>query len=150
MPSLSALYDKFIRNAGLTSGEQASIRTHIAAQAADDDLTAYANAANAAARRTLIGAGDATLNTFQVIQAEKQFAATATFSNEVHMQNNVFFTGSMYFEGADFEYMPSSAAAHRAALGIPNYDNLAAANAALNVGDVYYDTALGKLRTATA
>ena len=37
-----------------------------------------------------------------------------------------------------------------AALGIPTYDDLTAANAALNSGDIYFDTALGSCRAATA
>lgn len=37
-----------------------------------------------------------------------------------------------------------------AALGIPTYADLTAANAALNAGDIYFDTALGVLRSATA
>lgn len=36
------------------------------------------------------------------------------------------------------------------ALGIPTYANLAAANAALSLGQIYFDTALGTLNTATA
>ena len=36
------------------------------------------------------------------------------------------------------------------ALGIPTYASLAAANAALNVGDIYYDSTALKLQIATA
>lgn len=44
----------------------------------------------------------------------------------------------------------ADASAQLAALGIPTYADLTAANAALNSGDIYFDTALGVLRAAIA
>ena len=48
------------------------------------------------------------------------------------------------------EWLALQNAAIRAALGIPTYANLAAANVALTIGRIYYDEALETLNTATA
>lgn len=52
--------------------------------------------------------------------------------------------------GIIWNYVATAAAEHRLALGIPTYANLTAANAVLAIGQVYFDTALGTLNTATA
>lgn len=59
MPVLSTLYDKFIRRATLTTQDKTDILGDINGQPLDSDLTAYANAADAAARRALLSLGTA-------------------------------------------------------------------------------------------
>jgi hypothetical protein len=75
-PNLSALISKFLFRETLTTQDKADIRTDLEAETAgaaaavaaakhdaSADLTAYADAADAAARRALIGAADAATNT---------------------------------------------------------------------------------------
>lgn len=50
----------------------------------------------------------------------------------------------------DFVTSATLATSIRAALGIPTYADLTAANAALNAGDIYFDSSLSVLRAATA
>jgi len=54
------------------------------------------------------------------------------------------------FDVVGLDPTSTAAASMRTALGIPTYADLTEANAALNSGDIYFDTALGVLRSATA
>lgn len=158
----------------------------VGGQPLDSDLTAYANAADAAARRTLIGAADdaavAKLAGGQTFTGIKSFpslrvipsggGAFATILNEygsagafnlpnssdlffavtgdsngrIDLTSNAIGTLDVTNGGTGQNTLASA----RAALGIPTYADLTAANVALNAGDIYYDTALGKVRAATA
>lgn len=84
------------------------------------------------------------------IQAGTGFQATASGAD----QKCFSFTtdgGEFTLKGDGSWTMGATVASNlRTALGIPDYADLAAANAALDVGDVYYDTGAGKLRVATA
>lgn len=84
-------------------------------------------------------------------------------SNYANLSGNNTWTNSNSFSGgivlgantlyglaSTFTYLGTAATTHRAALGIPTYANLTAANVALSAGQVYYDTALGTLNTATS
>jgi hypothetical protein len=82
-------------------------------------------------------------------------ASTATDQCTLRYQNGYRFLGG----AADFAVAPTvsgvplgspTTAAILTALGLATHANLTAANAALAIGSVYYDTALGKIHITTA
>ena len=119
---------------GIETGAQVNIPL-------DADLTAYADAANAQARRVLIGI-------YETLGAP---------SNAVGNDNDIAFRKSpfgFYFKsgGAWVNTLIEAPTlnATLTLLGIPTYDDLTAANTALAVGKIYYDTALATLNVTTA
>lgn len=77
------------------------------------------------------------------------FTGTVTIPHAAEIGDLVS-VGAIEFTNPNFSFDTGVDAAFRDALGIPTYADLTAANAALNAGDIYYDTALGVLRAATA
>lgn len=189
-PNLSSLISKFIFRETLSTQDKTDIRADIGAQPLDSDLTAYADAANAAARRTLIGA--AADSEVVKLSGNQTISGIKTVSGLVFSNGDEAYPATLFPAlgttgvSMDSVYMPSGTGTlaltqnengavlldstgvggtlpvtkggtgsttitgARTALGIPTYADLTAANAALNAGDIYFDTALGKLRSATA
>jgi hypothetical protein len=103
------------------------------------DLNAAAIAAETAARIA------ADLLSVKLSGADQTVSANVTFSNQLNISGDIVFKSGM-----TFSFEGTSLLDLREVLGINTYADLTAANAALNAGDIYYDTALGRIRSATA
>jgi hypothetical protein len=118
-------------------------------QPLNSDLTAYASAADAAARRALIGAGDMTLAGDETVPGNKTFSGQIVIPafSGIYLEAE----STISFNNEFFDYSNASRQSHcTTLLGIPAYANLTAANAALAIGQPYYDTTLLKLQITTA
>lgn len=109
------------------------------------DLSAYATAADAQARRALIGL----------------YTTAGTPSNSIGNNGDFAFdttsplrfwkTGGVWIQIAlPFSYLDGATEGILTALGIPTYADITAANTALASGKPFYNTALAALDTTTA
>lgn len=158
----------------LTSGQQAQAQTNLGlGDAATRTSSEGGNGASdngKVIRFNSSGGFSATASSGSAIIARANAAGAAALSGTADLANgyavaaNTAATGAYaiycydYTNGEIFSIKGSGAVVLGAtvktnllaALGIPTYADLTAANAALNAGDIYFDTALGVLRSATA
>ena len=161
-PNLSALLSKFVFEEALDSNDKAALREDIGAETAGAAATAIAVSVNLTGNQTIAGQktfsspikmGIMTFDVGGLI--DPQTVSFPDNSGEVWLDNSfgtvgLTVAGSATAGDARDTLGLGTAAAIATLLGLPTYADLTAANTALGIGKIYYDTALATLNVTTA